>query len=186
MFCRCSDILGQVKFPRQTAKHLLCLIFLSLAWSETGAPLLCRLASLQEMTHGHLSFIMCELVAGLVVTAKRISWLVLSSWKTYSAPAPRQSGCRAAMFYLFFNCSLFNRIFLCICQNLFQCLQDLWFLEGTNYSCFPFRRRSDLWHFILSSDSKVLQSWVEGRGGKNLNIQFMFPVVFFAYTWLLW
>lgn len=151
--------LGQMKFPRQTAKHLLCFIFLSLAWSDTGATLLCRLASLQEMTHGHLSFIMCGLVAALVVTAMRSSCLVLSSWKTYTAPALRQSGCRAAMFYLclFFNHSLFNMIFLyTICQNLFQCLQDLWILEETNHSCFPFRRRSDLWHFILSPDSKAL------------------------------
>lgn len=174
-----------MKFPRKTAKHLLCLIFLSLAWSDTGAPLLCRLASLQEMTHGHLSIIMCGLVAGLVVTAMRISWLVLSSWKTYSAPAPWQSGCRAAMFYFLIAASLMGFFFI-QSQNLFQCLQDLWFLEETNHPCFPFGRRSDLWHFILSPDCKALQSWVGGRGGKNLSIQLVFPIVFFAYTWLLW
>lgn len=155
-----------MKFSRQTTKHLLCLIFLSLAWSDTGATLPCRLASLQEMTHGHLSFVMCGLVAGLVVTAMRISctcFLVSSVFlENLYCPCTQTEWLQGmAMFYLclFFNDSLFNVIFLYIvCQNLFQCLQDLWFLEKTNHSCFSFRRRSDLWHFILSPDSKALQS----------------------------
>lgn len=115
-----------MKFPRQTAKHLLCLIFLSLAWSDTGASLLCRLASLQEMTHGHLSFIVCGLVAGLVVTAMKISctcFLVSSVFlENLHCPAHRQSGCRA------WQC------FICVYFSITPSLMWFFFIQSVRIS----------------------------------------------------
>lgn len=148
----------------------------------------CRLASLHEMTHDHFSFIICRLVPGPVVTATRTSCTHSVSsvfLENFSSPSTRRwnyvpaTGHGSVILCLVFltSDSYFNVIFLDIlCQTLFRRLWDLWILEETNHSLFPFRRKR---HFISSFTQTSYSPGEETEWGEV----HLFPVVFFTYGW---